>query len=104
MLEALPAEKILHELQQKKAERLSRSAPTSEIAPSELSSGAPSALDEYGKSLSSQSFVHANQVAASTFGDGGEVSQPLKTKVQLWNELKIDCEVPPSDLSLYIPR
>ena len=88
VLDALPAEQILQELQQKKAERLGRSAATSETAPSELSSGTPSAIDEDGKSLSSESFVHASQVAASTAGSEGEV-RPTRTKVQLWNHLKI---------------
>ena len=91
VLEALPSEKITQELQQKKAERLGRSAAASEIAPSEQSSGAPSAVEEDAKSLSSESYIHASQVATSSSSGGGEARQ-ARSKVQLWNELKISCK------------
>ncbi|KAL9640163.1 MAG: hypothetical protein Q9164_000431 [Protoblastenia rupestris] len=90
ILEALPSEKISEELQQRKAERLGKSVGTSEIAPSEVSSGTPSAKDEDSRSFSSfqsESYVHASQVAASTSSGGGQ--RPQSTKVQLWNDLKI---------------
>ena len=93
ILEALPSEKITQELQHKKAERLGRSAGTSEIATSELSSGTPSTADDDGKSLSSfqsESYVHASQMGASSSGSTGQ--RAPKTKNQLWNELKISCE------------
>ena len=92
ILKALPSEKITHELQQKKAERLGRSLALSDIAPSG-SSGTPSTVDEDGKSLSSfqfESYVHASQTGASPLDTGGQ--RPAKTKGQLWNELKISCE------------
>lgn len=93
--EALPVESITHELQQKKAAKLGRSADTGETVPSELSSGPPSVADEDGKSLASfqsESYVHASQSGASIFGksDPG-LRLPAKSKVQLWNELKINC-------------
>lgn len=92
ILEALPSEKIAEEIQQKKAQRTGRSGGTSEIAPSDRSSGAPSTVDEDGKSLSSfqsESYVHASQMGASSSGNGE--SKPSKSKVQLWDELKISC-------------
>ena len=93
ILEALSSERITEELQQKKAKRLERSAGTSEIAPSEYSSGAASTKDEDSKSLSSfqsESYVHASQVATSS-SEAGE-QKPQRTKVQLWNDLKIICK------------
>ncbi len=89
ILEALPSERILDELQQKKAQRLGRSTGTSDVAPSDLSSGTPSAVDEDGKSVSSESYVHASQMASSGV-DNGE-PRPAKSKAQLWGELKISC-------------
>ncbi len=89
IIEALPVETITHDLQQKKAERLGRSGGTS----SEPSSGPPSVIDEDGKSLASfrsESYAHASQMAASSSGSGdASVPKTPKTKVQLWNELKI---------------
>ncbi|KAI4124642.1 MAG: hypothetical protein LQ347_005660 [Umbilicaria vellea] len=94
ILEALPVENITHQLQQKKAERTGRSAATSEVAPSEISSGPPSVVGDDGKSLSSfqsGSYVHASQMAASSTGNGENGLHPTKkSKVQLWNELKIN--------------
>lgn len=89
IIEALPSEKILEELQQKKAQRLGRSAGTIDTAPSDLSSGTPSGIDEDGKSMSSESYVHASQMGASSTGNGE--MRTLKTKAQLWGELKISC-------------
>jgi len=91
IIEAQPSEKILEELQQKKAQRLGREG-TSSVTPSDLSSGTPSAADEDGKSLSSfqsEIYVHASQMGASSSGNGE--SRPPKNKTQLWNELKISC-------------
>ncbi|KAI9741888.1 MAG: peroxin [Cirrosporium novae-zelandiae] len=90
ILEALPVEQITHELQQKKAEKARGTTTTSEFAPSEISSGPPSAIDDDGRSLASfqsESYIHASQIQDST----AEPSQmkPRKSKVQLWNELKI---------------
>ena len=97
IIEALPSEKITQQLQQKKVERLGKSAGTSDIAPSELSSGTPSAADEDGRSLSSfqsESYVHASQMAASSSGNDG--SRPSSSKAQLWYDLKISCPCPES--------
>lgn len=92
IIEALPVETITHDLQQKKAEKLGKSAGTS----SEMSSGPPSVADEDGKSLASfqsESYVHASQTAASSSGSGESAPlKPLKTKAQLWSDLKINCE------------
>lgn len=93
ILDALQVENITHELQQQKAERLGRSAATSELTPSEFSSGSPSVSGEDGKSLSSfqtESFMHTSQMETSS----SNVAQPAKqkmTKAQLWTELKISC-------------
>ncbi|CAD6590575.1 MAG: peroxin [Alectoria sarmentosa] len=90
IIEALPSEKITQHLQQKKAERLGKSAGTSDVAPSELSSGTPSAADEDGRSLSSfqsEGYVHASQMGAPSFGNGK--SKSPSSKAQLWNDLKI---------------
>ena len=89
IIEALPSEKILDELQQKKAQRLGRGTGTSDVAQSDLSSGTPSAIDEDGKSISSESYVHASQMASSGVGNGEP--RPGRSKAQLWGELKISC-------------
>ena len=89
IVEALPCERITQELQQKKVERLGRSSATSDIAQSEISLNLSSATDEDGKSFSSESYVHASQLASSRAS--GEEPKPTRTKAQLWNELKICC-------------
>ncbi|KAF2275281.1 peroxin 3 [Westerdykella ornata] len=97
ILNAIPVEQILEELQKHKAERLSRSVGPSEIA----SSAAPSVADDDSKSLKSfqsESYVHASQVgvadtgSASASTEGAEVpteKKVKKSKAQLWNEMKI---------------
>ena len=92
VLESLPAEKIAEEIQQKKVQRSGKGAGTSDVAPSNLSSGTPSTVDEDGKSLSSfqsESYVHASQVGGSR--SGVEEPKTPKNKAQLWDELKISC-------------
>jgi len=93
ILEALPSEKIAEEIQQKKAQRLERSAGASDIAPSDISSATPNTTaDEDFKSLSSlqsESYVHASQMGAS--GSGSGEARPPRNKTQLWAELKISC-------------
>ena len=104
ILDAIPVEQILEELQKHKAERLARSVGPSEVA----SSAPPSVMDDDGKSLTSfqsESYVHASQVAG---GDGDSASgsgsveggveiaekgtkKPKKSKAQLWNDMKISC-------------
>jgi hypothetical protein len=103
ILEALPVEQTLSELQKQKAERLSRSVGPSEIATSDVQSALPSVTDDDGKSLTSfqsESYVHASHIGDSSSGNGesGGDSVPQastrqkKTKSQLWNEMKISCE------------
>jgi peroxin-3 len=98
ILAELETERITFELQQQKAAKLARNG---ELHPSELGSGPPSVTDDDGRSmasLQSESGVHASQLgipSASVLGgdgpqDGGQQSQKSrKTKLQLWNDLKI---------------
>lgn len=80
IVDALPAEQLTQELQQKKQERLQRA--TDGTAPSEASS----LRDGDSASLSSfqtGSFMHTSQM------DQSHIPRPRRTKAQLWNELKI---------------
>ena len=93
IVEALPSEKITQQLQQKKAERLGKKAGTLDVAPSELSSSTPSAVDEDGRSLSSfqsENYIHSSQLGVSSSGNG-ESGIP-SSKSQLWDDLKISCQ------------
>ncbi|KAL8764255.1 MAG: hypothetical protein Q9184_000224 [Pyrenodesmia sp. 2 TL-2023] len=93
ILEALPVEQITRDLQQKRAERLGRNAGTSDSVAPIPSSGPSSITDDDRNSLASlqaDSYVHASQMTASSTGSGEpEASRPLKSKAQLWHELKI---------------
>ncbi|KUJ19868.1 Peroxin-3 [Mollisia scopiformis] len=93
----LETERITFELQQQKAAKLARNG---EAHLSEIGSAPPSVTDDDGRSmasLQSESGIHASQMglpSASAAGeglqDGGQqVSKAKKTKLQLWNELKI---------------
>lgn len=83
-----PVEELSSELQRQKAERLARSVGgLSEIASTDLPSGPPSVAGE-GSSMSG-SFVHASQVADSTTGPG---LRSKKSKVQMWYDMKVQCE------------
>jgi peroxin-3 len=93
----LETERITFELQQQKAAKLARNG---EAHPSELGSGPPSVTDDDGRSMASfqsESGVHASQMgipSALSAGDGpqdgGQQAQKTrKTKLQLWNDLKI---------------
>ncbi|KAE9374570.1 Peroxin-3 [Stipitochalara longipes BDJ] len=97
IIHELETERITYELQQQKAAKLARSG---EINPSELGSGPPSVTDDDGRSmasLQSESGIHASQMgipSASVVGegpqDGGHQAQKArKSKLQLWNDLKI---------------
>jgi peroxin-3 len=97
----LPVERTLNELQKQKQERLARSVGPSEVTISD--SSPQSVADDDGKSLTSfqsESYVHASQGAESSTetGEGsGETGpqtspRPKKSKVQLWNEMKISCK------------
>ncbi|KAH7393227.1 Peroxin-3 [Cadophora sp. MPI-SDFR-AT-0126] len=92
----LQTERITFELQQQKAAKLARNG---EGHPSELGSGPPSVTDDDGRSMvsmQSESGIHASQmgIPSSTPGDGpqdgGQQAQKSKkSKLQLWNDLKI---------------
>ena len=93
----METERITFELQQQKAAKLARDG---EPHPSELGSGPPSVTDDDGRSMASfqsESGVHASQMgipSALSTGDGPQdgglqVPKTKKTKLQLWNDLKI---------------
>lgn len=101
ILDAIPVERVLEELQKQKAERLSRS-----VGPSEIASSAPPSVadttedDARSSSLQTDSFVHASQVVTEGDSATGSVEgvteasgekKSKKSKAQLWNEMKISC-------------
>lgn len=80
------------ELQKRRAERLARlNAGEGTATGSDMSSLAPSLIDDDRKSLSSESFMRTSQLGDSTTG-GDASSQPKRNKTQLWNEVKITCK------------
>ncbi|KHJ34252.1 putative peroxin-3 family protein [Erysiphe necator] len=93
----LGTEKITYELQQQKAAKFARTGAAHQNL---ISSEVPSLTDEDGRSitsLQSESGVHASQVvipssveAGNNTLEGTETDQKVKkSKLQLWNELKI---------------
>ena len=99
LLEALPVEQALAELQRGKAERLARSVGPSEVSTADLPSAPPSLVD--GENLTdtqSGSFVHASTqltdstTEASADGTASTPTTGKRSKVQLWNEIKIQCK------------
>lgn len=105
ILDAIPVEQVLEELQRQKAERLARSVGPSEIASSAPPSVADTTEDDARSSnlQTESSFIHASQVV--TEGDEGagltaatpdasEDKKSKKTKAQLWKEMKIGCMDP----------
>ncbi|CAG5188332.1 uncharacterized protein ALTATR162_LOCUS11933 [Alternaria atra] len=99
ILDAIPVEQVLEELQRQKAERLSRS-----VGPSEIASSAPPSVadttedDARSSSLQTDSFIHASQIATEgdistgprgRSPDPGEEKKIKKSKAQLWSEMKI---------------
>ena len=96
ILAELETERITFELQQQKAAKLARNG---EGHPSELGSAPPSVTDDDGKSMrsmQSESGIHASQMNVTSAPaldgpqDGGVQSQRArKSKLQLWNDLKI---------------
>jgi len=98
ILDALPVEQVLAELQRQKAERLARSVGPSEVSTADLPSASPSLADDESKSLQSSEYVHASQVAEISSGSDELKLQPSipsakskKSKAQLWNDMKIQC-------------
>jgi peroxin-3 len=100
ILAELETERITFELQQQKAAKLSKNG---DAHPSEMGSAPPSATDDDGKStmsFQSESGIHASQMgvpSATSSGDGpqdgGQQAQKTKkSKLQLWNDLKISCK------------
>lgn len=96
----LQTERITFELQEQKAAKLARGG---EGHPSEMGSNPPSVTDDDGRSimsLQSESGIHASQMgilppSSTNDGpqDGGQqVPKIRKSKMQLWNDLKISCE------------
>ncbi|EAT77293.1 hypothetical protein HBH56_186220 [Parastagonospora nodorum] len=102
ILEAIPVEQVLEELQRQKAERLSRSVGPSEIGTSAPPSVADTTEDDGKSSIQTDGYVHASQVAIEGAGEGEGEGSPVpaeanpapseekkKSKAQLWNEMKI---------------
>jgi hypothetical protein len=99
ILDAIPVEQVLDELQRQKAQRLARS-----VGPSEIGTSAPPSVvdttedDARSESVRTESYVHASQIAtegeSSSGGgvDAGEEKKSKKTKAELWNEMKISCK------------
>lgn len=93
----LQTERITFELQQQKAAKLAK---TGDGQPSEFGSTPPSVTDDDGRSLASfhsESGMHISQLGIPTANaagegpqDGGQqVTRTRKSKLQLWNDLKI---------------
>ncbi|KAF1812030.1 Peroxin-3-domain-containing protein [Eremomyces bilateralis CBS 781.70] len=100
ILEALPVEDTLAELQKQKSERIARSGAGSEAASSVgILSGPGSTTDDDARGSlpsGSESFMHTSQLEQS-IGDGVEgreiPPQPLrskKSKLQLWGDMKVN--------------
>ncbi|KAL4819473.1 Peroxin-3 [Aspergillus spinulosporus] len=88
ILEALPVEELTKELQKKRAERLARlNAGEGTATGSDMSSVAPSLLEDDRKSVSSESFLRTSQLGDPAVDE--DASQPKRNKTQLWNEVKI---------------
>ena len=81
ILETLPVEELTKELQRKRAERLAR-LNAGEAVSSEISSVTPSLVEEEGRSLSSEGFIHTSQMVESRV-EGDEQSRPRRNKAQL---------------------
>ncbi|KAF1974472.1 peroxisomal membrane protein [Bimuria novae-zelandiae CBS 107.79] len=98
LLDAVPVEQVLEELQKQKAERLARS-----VGPSEIASTAPPSVadttedDAKSSSFQSESYIHASQIAGEGESAAGSVEggtesgerKSKKSKAQLWSEMKI---------------
>jgi peroxin-3 len=98
ILNAVPVEQVLEELQRQKAERLARSVGPSEIGTSAPPSVADTGEDDGGSSsVQTDSFIHASQVAVEGENskeesiDAGGEKKAKKSKAQLWSEMKIGC-------------
>ena len=88
-------ESIAHELQAKRDERLGRISAAPETAATDHLSGPASVTDDDGKSLvsfQSESYVYASQLGEATSKTSDQaISSSAKSKAQLWNDVKINC-------------
>jgi peroxin-3 len=95
ILEALPVEQTLLQLQQQRDQKVAKSSGMSEVSGTDIASVPGSALEDDGRSLQSfpsGSYVHASQIVDS---DGTKTPQRAKkSKTVLWSELKITCKWP----------
>ena len=103
ILESLPVEKVLVELQRQKAERLARSAGPSEVSTADLPSAPPSLADDESKSLQSSEYVHTSHVAEINSASdelklqsSPQPAKSKKSKAQLWHDMKIQCTYSPT--------
>lgn len=103
ILAEMQTERITYELQQQKAAKLARTSDGPSGSTSELlNSEPPSVTDDDGRSmvsLTSESGLHASRMGMSgaQTGDGpqdggSQAQKARRTKLQLWNDLKISCE------------
>jgi peroxin-3 len=108
LLDAVPVEQVLEELQKQKAQRLARSVGPSEIASSAPPSVADAAEDDAkSSSFQSEGYVHASQMAGDADGESVATAgsaqgstapgerKSTRSKAQLWSEMKISCEPRP---------
>lgn len=90
--QALPVEDITAELQARRTERTARSVTSSEFAPSESLSNGGEGTES--TTADSSSFIHASRVAGEGADGSGLPVQNGKSKLQLWNDIKIYCKHP----------
>lgn len=88
VIDDLPVEKLTQELQQKKADRLAKTAAQKVEASNQITAH----REDDNQSL--QSFASESHVLVN--GATMEEEKPKKTRAQLWNEIKISCEHPAS--------
>lgn len=81
IVEDLPVERLTHELQQKKAERLARASGEGRSEASSMQDGDTASMS----SFQTGSFIHTSQYPLG----GSQSTGPRRTKGQLWNELKV---------------
>jgi peroxin-3 len=103
ILDSIPVEQLTHELQQLRTERLARS----EATPSEVSTGSLAALEGGGgthgeeggapglKSLTGSSMIvvpptSSPKAVSTTDTKKDSPPRPKRSRIQLWNELKIN--------------
>jgi peroxin-3 len=101
VIEALPVEKTVDELQREKEERAtSKGSAMSEVSTADLASVPGSEDARSLTSFKTDSYVHASQMADSAIGDGEQkLKSPIlrtngrRSALTLWNEMKISCKL-----------